>query len=49
MAFEMLVGLNVVDDFQAQEERKSMMPRLKAHGGGFGYDFKVSKAPPLSS
>ena len=43
MAFEMLVGLNVTDDVQYQEYRKSMMPILKAYGGGFGYDFKVSE------
>ena len=43
MAWEMLVGLNVTDDFQYQEYRKSMIPILQAYGGGFGYDFKVSE------
>ena len=43
MAWGMLVGLNVTDDFQDQEYRKSKMPILHAHGGDFGYDFKVSE------
>ena len=43
MAFEMLVGLNVTDDEQYQEYRRAMMQILERHGGGFGYDFKVSE------
>ena len=43
MAFEMLVGLNVVDDEAYQSYRDEMSPILKSYGGGFGYDFKVSE------
>ncbi len=42
MAFEMIVGLNVVDDEAYQSYRDEMTPILKTYGGGFGYDFKVS-------
>lgn len=43
MAYEMLVGLNVLDDQMYQEYRKAMKPILASYGGGFGYDFKVSE------
>ncbi len=43
MAFEMLVGLNVVDDEVYQSYRDEMMPILKSYGGGFGYDFRVAE------
>ena len=43
MAFEMLVGLNVVDDEAYRSYRDEMTPILKSYGGGFGYDFKVSE------
>ena len=43
MAFERLVGLNVVDDEAYQSYRDEMTPILKSYGGGFGYDFKVSE------
>ena len=43
MTHEMLVGLNVVDDAAYQAYRDAMMPILTNHGGGFGYDFTVSK------
>ena len=43
MPFEMLVGLEVIDDEQYQEYRRAMTPILEAYGGGFGYDFKVSE------
>ena len=43
MAFEMLVGLNVVDDEVYQSYRKEMMPILENQGGGFGYDFMISE------
>lgn len=42
MAFEMLVGLNVVDDESYQAYRAEMTPILESFGGGFGYDFKIS-------
>ena len=40
--FEMLVGLHVTDEKVYQDYRKAMMPILKAHRGGFHYDFRVS-------
>ncbi len=43
MAFERLVGLNVVDDEAYQSYRDEMTPILKRYDGGFGYDFKVSE------
>ncbi|MGK7875269.1 MAG: DUF1330 domain-containing protein [Xenococcaceae cyanobacterium] len=43
MAFEMLVGLNVINEKQYQEYRIAMMPILERHEGCFGYDFKVSE------
>ena len=41
--YEYLVGLNVTDKSKYQEYRKAMLPILKAHGGGFNYDFRVSE------
>ena len=43
MAVEMLVGLNVIDDEAYQLYRDEMIPILLSYGGGFGYDFKISK------
>jgi len=43
MAFERLVGLNVVDDEAYQSYRDEMTPILKSYGGGFAYDFKVAE------
>ena len=43
MAFEMLVGLVVVDDEAYQAYREAMTPILDSYGGGFGYDFRVSE------
>ena len=43
MAFERLVGLNVVDDEAYQSYRDEMTPILESYGGGFSYDFKVSE------
>ena len=43
MAVEMLVGLNVVNDEGYQSYRDEMTPMLTRHGGGFGYDFRVSE------
>lgn len=43
MAFEMLVGLNVVDDEGYQSYRDEMTPFLESLGGGFGYDLRVSE------
>ena len=41
--FEMLVGLNVIDDDNYQQYRKNMIPILESYNGSFGYDFKVSE------
>jgi uncharacterized protein (DUF1330 family) len=41
--FEILVGLNVIDDTRYQAYREGMMPILHSYGGKFGYDFKVSE------
>ncbi len=43
MAIERLVGLFVTDDDLYQQYREAMLPILKQHGGGFGYDFKIEK------
>ncbi len=43
MSYEILVGLNVLDDQMYQEYRGAMRPILSSYGGGFGYDFKVSE------
>lgn len=43
MAFELLVGLYVVDEDGYQKYREGMLPLLKACGGYFRYDFAVSK------
>ena len=40
---EILVGLNVIDDDEYLVYRKKMTPILKNYGGGFRYDFLVSK------
>lgn len=43
MAFERIVGLFVTDDKLYAEYRKAMIPILEKFGGGFRYDFVVSK------
>jgi uncharacterized protein (DUF1330 family) len=43
MAFQMFVGLNVIDDERYQFYRDEMTPLLETLGGGFGYDFRVSE------
>ncbi|MGR5147888.1 DUF1330 domain-containing protein [Photobacterium alginatilyticum] len=43
MSYELLVGLNVIDDRRYQEYRIAMKPILSQFGGRFGYDFKVSE------
>ncbi|MEP5611173.1 MAG: DUF1330 domain-containing protein [Cyclobacteriaceae bacterium] len=43
MKFEMLVGLNVIDDEKYQEYREAMRPILSDFGGDFGYDFKIAE------
>ncbi|MDF0604942.1 DUF1330 domain-containing protein [Neisseriaceae bacterium TC5R-5] len=43
MRYEMLVGLNVLDEARYQTYRTLMSPILSTYGGGFAYDFKVSQ------
>lgn len=42
MSYEILVGLNVVDDLKYDEYRAAMKPILSDYEGRFGYDFLVS-------
>jgi uncharacterized protein (DUF1330 family) len=42
MSYEILVGLNVLDDFKYDDYRAAMKPILSDYEGRFGYDFKVS-------
>lgn len=42
MSYEILVGLNVVDDLKYEDYRQAMKPILSSFDGCFGYDFKVS-------
>ena len=43
MSFERIVGLHVIDDDLYTQYRKAMLPLLETFGGGFRYDFVVSK------
>ena len=43
MPFELLVGLEVTDDEIYNIYRKEMTPILERVGGGFNYDFQISK------
>ncbi|AYV57108.1 DUF1330 domain-containing protein [Leptospira kmetyi] len=40
-AFEMVVGLEVIDDHLYANYRAAMTPLLTTYGGGFRYDFKI--------
>jgi len=42
MSYEILVGLEVLDDGKYEDYRAAMKPILSNYQGGFGYDFKVS-------
>jgi uncharacterized protein (DUF1330 family) len=42
MSFERVMGLEVIDDVVYQQYREQMLPILRAFGGSFGFDFKVS-------
>ena len=42
MSYEILVGLNVLDDIKYDAYRAAMSPILSDYEGHFGYDFKVS-------
>lgn len=41
--YEMLVGLEVVDDKGYNQYRQAMRPVLERFNGEFGYDFKVAE------
>jgi uncharacterized protein (DUF1330 family) len=43
MAFERIMGIDVVDDQEYQYYRESMGPILKSFGGSFGFDFKIAE------
>lgn len=43
MAFEMMVGLTVINEDIYSDYREAMKPLLEQHGGGFRYDFKISE------
>ncbi|NQZ24114.1 MAG: DUF1330 domain-containing protein [Colwellia sp.] len=42
MSYEILVGLNVLDELKYDQYRAAMKPILSDFEGHFGYDFKVS-------
>jgi uncharacterized protein (DUF1330 family) len=43
MSYEILVGLNVLDDLIYEDYRAAMKPILSDYQGRFVYDFKVSE------
>ena len=43
MAHELVVALHVADDALYQQYRDAMAPLLRAHGGGFRYDFTIAR------
>lgn len=43
MSYEMVVGLDVLDEQQYEQYRAAMKPILSTYGGNFGFDFKVSE------
>ncbi len=43
MSYEILVGINVLDDLKYNDYRAAMKPILSDYEGRFGYDFKVSE------
>ncbi|MBH48319.1 MAG: DUF1330 domain-containing protein [Halobacteriovorax sp.] len=40
---EMLVSLQVTNDFDYAKYREGITPILESIGGGFGYDFKIAE------
>jgi len=42
MAYERIMGLDVIDDQGYDRYRAAMMPILKSFGGSFGFDFRIS-------
>ncbi len=43
MAYEMVVAMNVTDPEVYASYRREMRPILEKYGGGFRYDFEVSR------
>ena len=43
MAYERIMGIDVIDEQEYQKYREAMMPILHSFGGSFGFDFKVSE------
>ncbi|KMT65107.1 DUF1330 domain-containing protein [Catenovulum maritimum] len=43
MAFERIMGIEVIDEIGYQKYRENMLPILNSFGGNFGFDFKVSE------
>lgn len=43
MAYERVMGLQVIDDEAYQKYREGMEPILNRMGGAFGYDFKIAE------
>ena len=43
MAYERIMGLDVINDEEYQKYREAMAPILKSFGGSFGFDFIVSE------
>ncbi len=43
MSYELLVGLEVINDDVYTQYREAMAPILKRFGGGFRYDFKIKE------
>ncbi len=43
MSYELLVGLNVIDEVKYSNYRNAMKPILSQYGGDFGYDFRVAE------
>jgi len=43
MSYEILVGLNVLDDLIYEDYRAAMKPILADYQGRFSYDFKISE------
>jgi uncharacterized protein (DUF1330 family) len=43
MAFERVMGLDVINDEEYQKYREGMEPLLISYGGSFGFDFKIAE------
>jgi len=43
MAYEMLVGLDIIDEINYQKYRQKILPIALKYQGSIGYDFKVSQ------